>query len=69
MGSGPFKDDTSRPLNKCLVTGNAKFRSDIQELDIPVVKCLVPGLEIMTVLDRFSPLNIRQFGHYLKAYS
>ncbi len=40
-----------------------------EELDIPVVKCLVPGLEIMTVLDRFSPLNIRQFGHYLKAYS
>ncbi len=37
-----------------------------EDLDIPVVKCLVPGLEIMTVLDRFSPLNIRQFGHYLK---
>jgi ribosomal protein S12 methylthiotransferase accessory factor len=40
-----------------------------EDLDIPVVKCLVPGLEIMTVLDRFSPLNIRQFGHYLKAYN
>jgi len=39
-----------------------------EDLDIPVVKCLVPGLEIMTVLDRFSPLNIRQFGHYLMAY-
>ena len=37
-----------------------------EDLDIPVVKALVPGLEIMTVVDRFSPLSIRQFGHYLK---
>jgi ribosomal protein S12 methylthiotransferase accessory factor len=36
-----------------------------QDLGIPVVKALVPGLEIMTVLDRFSPLGLRQFGHYL----
>jgi ribosomal protein S12 methylthiotransferase accessory factor YcaO len=36
-----------------------------EDLSIPVVKALVPGLEIMTVLDRFSPLNLRQFGHYL----
>jgi ribosomal protein S12 methylthiotransferase accessory factor YcaO len=37
-----------------------------KDLDIPVAKALVPGLEIMTVVDRFSPLSIRQFGHYLK---
>jgi len=37
-----------------------------EDLDIPVVKALVPGLEIMTVVDRFSPLSIRQFWHYLK---
>ena len=36
-----------------------------EELGIPVCKALVPGLEIMTVLDRFSPLGLRQFGHYL----
>jgi ribosomal protein S12 methylthiotransferase accessory factor len=36
-----------------------------KDLGIPVVKALVPGLEIMTVLDRFSPLGVRQFGHYL----
>ena len=36
-----------------------------EDLCIPVVKALVPGLEIMTVLDRFSPLGLRQFGHYL----
>jgi ribosomal protein S12 methylthiotransferase accessory factor YcaO len=38
-----------------------------EDLDMPVVKALVPGLEIMTVVDRFSPLSIRQFGHYLKS--
>jgi len=37
-----------------------------EDLDVPVVKALIPGLEIMTVVDRFSPLSIRQFGHYLK---
>lgn len=36
-----------------------------KDLGIPVVKALVPGLEIMTVPDRFSPLSLRQFGHYL----
>ncbi|MBW1784204.1 MAG: YcaO-like family protein [Deltaproteobacteria bacterium] len=36
-----------------------------EDLGIPVVKAMVPGLEIMTVLDRFSPLSLRQFGHYL----
>lgn len=38
-----------------------------EDLDIPVVKALVPGLEIMLGLDRFSSLGIRQFGHYLQA--
>ena len=35
-----------------------------EDTGIPVVKTLVPGLEILTVLDRFSSLGIRQFGHY-----
>jgi ribosomal protein S12 methylthiotransferase accessory factor YcaO len=37
-----------------------------EDIDIPVVRTLIPGLEIMTLLDRFSPLSVRQFGHYLK---
>ena len=37
-----------------------------KDLGIPVVKAMIPGLEIMTVLDRFSPLSLRQFGHYLR---
>jgi len=36
-----------------------------KDLGIPVVKAIVPGLEMMTVFDRFSPLGLRQFGHYL----
>ena len=37
-----------------------------KDLGIPVVKTLIPGLEIMNDFDRFSRLSMRQFGHYLK---
>ncbi len=49
------------------LNGYAPFYVDLtrEDLGIPVVKAIVPGLEMMTVLDRFSPLNLRQFGHYL----
>jgi ribosomal protein S12 methylthiotransferase accessory factor len=33
------------------------------DLDIPVVKALVPGLEMITDFDRFSSLSMRQFAH------
>lgn len=36
-----------------------------EDLGIPVYRALVPGLEMMTVYDRFTPLCSRQFGHYL----
>jgi ribosomal protein S12 methylthiotransferase accessory factor YcaO len=55
-------------LEKLLaLNGYAPIYVDLtrEDLGIPVVKALVPGLEIMTVLDRFSPLGLRQFGHYL----
>jgi len=39
-----------------------------EDLDIPVVKALVPGLEFFAEFDRFSPLSARQFGHYLAAF-
>ena len=38
-----------------------------KDLDIPVVKALVPGLEMFAEFDRFSTLSLRQFVHYLKA--
>jgi ribosomal protein S12 methylthiotransferase accessory factor len=33
------------------------------DLDIPVARVLVPGLEMITDFDRFSSLSIRQFAH------
>jgi len=38
-----------------------------KDLDIPVVKAIVPGLEMFAEFDEFSTLSIRQFAHYLKA--
>ncbi len=37
-----------------------------KDLDIPVVRVIIPGLEMMPVLDRFSNFNERQFRNYLK---
>ncbi len=36
-----------------------------KDLDIPVAKVLVPGLELFSDFDRFSPLSFRQYAHYL----
>ncbi|MDY6987853.1 MAG: YcaO-like family protein [Thermodesulfobacteriota bacterium] len=36
-----------------------------EDLDIPVVKTLLPGLEMFSEFDALSPLSLRQFGHYL----
>jgi YcaO-like protein with predicted kinase domain len=37
-----------------------------EDLDIPVVKAIIPGLEIFAEFDRFSSLSLRQCVHYLK---
>lgn len=37
-----------------------------KDLDIAVVKVIIPGLEMMHVLDRFSNFNERQFRSYLE---
>lgn len=37
-----------------------------KDLGIPVVRAIIPGLEMMPVLDRFSNFNERQFRDYLK---
>jgi YcaO-like protein with predicted kinase domain len=37
-----------------------------EDLDIPVVKAIVPGLEMFAEFDAFSNLSLRQFAHYLK---
>jgi ribosomal protein S12 methylthiotransferase accessory factor len=40
-----------------------------RDLDIPVVKALIPGLELLSEFDRFSTLSLRQFAHYRQALS
>lgn len=37
------------------------------DLNIPVVKAIIPGLELFAEFDRFSRFSVRQFAHYLKA--
>jgi ribosomal protein S12 methylthiotransferase accessory factor YcaO len=39
-----------------------------EDVDIPVAKSIVPGLEVFAELDAFSNLSLRQFAHYLKAW-
>jgi ribosomal protein S12 methylthiotransferase accessory factor YcaO len=38
-----------------------------EDLDIPVVKAIIPGLEMFADFDAFSSLSLRQFAHYLDA--
>jgi ribosomal protein S12 methylthiotransferase accessory factor YcaO len=38
-----------------------------EDVDIPVVKAIIPGLEMFAEFDEFSNLSLRQFAHYLKA--
>jgi hypothetical protein len=40
-----------------------------EDTAIPVCRALVPGLEMMTAFDRFTPLGLRQFAHYLDLFS
>jgi ribosomal protein S12 methylthiotransferase accessory factor YcaO len=36
------------------------------DLDLPVVRALVPGMELLGDLDRFARVHPRLYGHYLK---
>jgi ribosomal protein S12 methylthiotransferase accessory factor len=64
--------DVSRDLNiveKLLLSNGLKpIYVDLtrKDLDIPVVRAFVPGLEFMAILDRFSNFSKRQFRNYLK---
>lgn len=64
--------DVSRDLNtveKLLLSNGLKpIYVDLtrKDLDVPVVRAFVPGLEFMAILDRFSNFSKRQFRNYLK---
>ena len=65
-------EDVSRDLNTVerllLSNGLKPIYVDLtrKDLDIPVVRAFVPGLEFMAILDRFSNFSKRQFRNYLK---
>jgi ribosomal protein S12 methylthiotransferase accessory factor len=64
--------DVSRDLNtveKLLLSNGLKpiyVNLTRKDLDVPVVRAFVPGLEFMAILDRFSNFSKRQFRNYLK---
>ena len=64
--------DVSRDLNTVerllLSNGLKPIYVDLtkKDLDVPVVRAFVPGLEFMAILDRFSDFSKRQFRNYLK---
>ena len=66
--SGDPSADLERVENLLLKNGYRPIYVDLtrEDLGIPVVKALVPGLEMMTVFDRFTPLGLRKFAHYLE---
>ena len=65
--SGDSKEDLKLLERLLIMNGYRPIYVDItrKDIDIPVAKVLVPGLELFTDFDRFSPLSFRQFAHYL----
>jgi ribosomal protein S12 methylthiotransferase accessory factor YcaO len=70
FSSGDRKRDLDSVESLLLKNGYRPVYLDLtrSDLDIPVVKVLIPGLEMMTVFDRFTPLGLRQFGHYKRLF-
>jgi YcaO-like protein with predicted kinase domain len=67
--SGDVSQDLALMERVLIANGYSPIYADLtrEDLDIPVVKTLIPGLEMFSEFDQFSPLSLRQFGHYLKA--
>lgn len=66
--SGDVSQDL-RTLERLLImNGYFPIYADLmrRDLDIPVVRIIIPGLEMMPVSDTFSNFNKRQFKNYLK---
>lgn len=63
--SGNVGEDLRLLERLLLINGYHPIYVDLTrpDLDIPVVRVLVPGLEMITDFDRFSSLSIRQFAH------
>lgn len=69
--TGNASDDLAHLEALLLANGYFPVYVDLTREDtaIPVCRVLVPGLEMMTSFDRFTPLGLRQFAHYLDLFS
>ena len=67
--SGQAGQDLQLLENLLMVNGYRPIYVDLtrKDVDIPVVKALVPGLELFAEFDQFSNLGFRQFAHYWEA--
>lgn len=67
FSTGIAEKDKSLIENVLIANGYRPIYVDLmrEDLNIPVIKALVPGLEMTTVFDRYSPIGFRQFAHYL----
>ncbi len=65
--TGSVSNDLRRLESLVTANGYRPVYVDLtrEDLDIPVCRVLVPGLEMMTFFDRFTPLGVRQIGHYM----
>jgi ribosomal protein S12 methylthiotransferase accessory factor len=63
--SGNIEEDLRLLERLLLMNGYNPIYVDLTraDLDIPVMRALVPGLEMISDFDRFSSLSIRQFAH------
>jgi ribosomal protein S12 methylthiotransferase accessory factor YcaO len=66
--SGDANEDLKALERVLMANGYCPIYVDLtrEDLDIPAVKALIPGLEMFSEFDLFSPLSLRQFGHYLR---
>lgn len=62
-------DENLRLLESLLLAnGHSPIYIDLtrRDLDLPVVRAIVPGMELLGDFDRFSRVHPRLYGHYLK---
>jgi ribosomal protein S12 methylthiotransferase accessory factor YcaO len=66
FSSGNAEEDKSIIENVLIANGYRPIYVDLtrEDLNIPVIKALVPGLEITAAFDRYSPIGFRHFAHY-----
>lgn len=65
-GTGAPDEDLALLESLLLANGYAPVYVNLtrQDLSIPVVKALIPGLELLPEFNAYSPLSLRQFAHY-----